>query len=823
MCSFLEIRTGVVPNEDGDRQEPWPGKEEGMTLGEAGHGARVVQLLRIIGNERLDQEERVSAHKQLRREMGPDAIEDLARILADDQDPQVQRAAASVLGSTRHDDAVRHLVRALTQCEEPELKKAFVWGLAQTEHVDAIQPLNMAFEEADDPEVKRAAAWGLVHIRHEAVIPLLSKVFMECSDFDIRVNAARALGEAGYANAGPLLISALASKEENELVKEAAAEALGTTGATEAIPSLGKALLAETNPEELRRAAARALGAIGHVTALPYLAKAAQRDKSVRVRSHAADALAELRLADEIPCLGRYLLYDGDPVVRATAASALGATAQSDAIEYLGKALVEDCHQLVQPAIVSALLGMRHTVATSHIGRILTDGKYDPEVRRDAAKALGEIGTAEAVSHLGSALAGDGKDAKSEVRIATARALRSVQQPKARTYLRQSLVSDKVRAVRETAADCIRHTEGLDWQDEASRIIQMLKDSQQERGQIDAQAIVSALSPPKEALTKDQYLLTDYLIGQAIGQDNRMTGDLAKLIIQSVGESPLLAGERVNEYQEAHEIPEAKLRGLRIEIGGETALDPIMETLKTNLDKYFQEPIHDLNEHTRAMWQRTMVYAQIGFIARITMSILVFLVGMALVAISSWQVLSGNLQLDLEQLLGPGVSFVSGLGTMLLIVYTGPLKEIRRSVNDLGIGSAAFIAYVHRVLEISHTFSFYYLKEQITFEEMGKSSELIKGAMNDTIMMLHEDGAAPPKGTDKGEAATGKEPSAEATEKEELATEVLAKAKLASEAAAKIKSAAEAAGVAANEKATSARATEGEEPASQPPTKKENT
>jgi len=69
----------------------------------------------------------------------------------------------------------------------------------------------------------------------------------------------------------------------------------------------------------------------------------------------------------------------------------------------------------------------------------------------------------------------------------------------------------------------------------------------------------------------------------------------------------------------------------------------------------------------------------------------------------------------------------------LLVIYSGPLKEIRQSVNDLGIANASFIAYVHPVLEISHTFSFYYLQQQITFQEMEKSSKLIQEAMFDTI------------------------------------------------------------------------------------------
>lgn len=50
--------------------------------------------------------------------------------------------------------------------------------------------------------------------------------------------------------------------------------------------------------------------------------------------------------------------------------------------------------------------------------------------------------------------------------------------------------------------------------------------------------------------------------------------------------------------------------------------------------------------------------------------------------------------------------------------------------------NAAFIAYVHRVLQISHTYSFYYLKQQLTFTEMTQSSDLIQSAMSDTIKAL---------------------------------------------------------------------------------------
>jgi len=214
-----------------------------------------------------------------------------------------------------------------------------------------------------------------------------------------------------------------------------------------------------------------------------------------------------------------------------------------------------------------------------------------------------------------------------------------------------------------------------------------------------------------------------------------MTAIMAALIIESADGSIRQAGELINEYEEAHKIPQEKLRNLRIQIGGERALDPILGRLEDDLKQYFQKPIESINTQTETNWQKTIRYAQYGFLVRMIMSVVVFLVGIVLLSVSSMQILFGRMQP--EQLLGPGVSLASGLGTILLIIYTGPLKEIRKSVNDLGTASAAFIAYVHRVLEISHTFSYYYLRQKITFAEMQKSSQLIQNAMTDTVNILN--------------------------------------------------------------------------------------
>jgi hypothetical protein len=272
------------------------------------------------------------------------------------------------------------------------------------------------------------------------------------------------------------------------------------------------------------------------------------------------------------------------------------------------------------------------------------------------------------------------------------------------------------------------------WQAKTEALIALLRESDVQRAGLDEAAIVRALRPTADELAANAHLLTDYLIAQTHRQPDRLVGCLAALIVESAGGSLAAAGERANAYQAQNGLTDADLQQLRIEIGGKTALDPMLQVLQADLQKYFREPIARLNDSTQVNWAQTIKFAQYAFIVRIVMSVLVFLVGLGLLALSAWRIMFG--QLETTQLFGAGVSFVSGLGAMLLIVYSGPLREIRNSMNELGIASAAFIAYIHRVLQISHTYSYYYLSQRITFEEMRVSSELIEACMNGTIAKL---------------------------------------------------------------------------------------
>jgi HEAT repeat protein len=473
-----------------------------------------------------------------------------------------------------------------------------------------------------------------------------------------------------------------------------------------------------------------ALRAIKHADVVPHLGNALANDASPMNREAALETLAQMGYITACPYLYTALVDDKDPGVRQKAAIALATIAQDQSIPALKKCLSEDENENVREAAAEALGLIRHLGGVAPLCQAL-EADQSENVRRRAALSLGEIGDVTAIPVLSKVLA---QNKRAVIRYSIIQALSGIDHVDTIAPLVRTLLEDDDIGVPEKAAIVMQAKGTMDWQEKANQIIRALQQGKQQRSDTRAPFVLLAMQPPQEQLAANSHLRTDFLIEKALDQDDRMTAILAKLIIDSASESVLLAGERINSYEKTHQTPPDKFRKLRIEIGGETALDPIMQVLQDDLQIYFRKPISELNQLTQNNWQKTILYAQYGFLARITMSIVVFIVGMVLLSISSWRIMFG--QLDQAQLFGAGISFVSGLGSMLLVIYRGPLREIRESVNDLGIASAAFIAYIHRVLQISHTFSFHYLKQQITFEALEKSSKLIKDAMDDTTGRL---------------------------------------------------------------------------------------
>lgn len=417
------------------------------------------------------------------------------------------------------------------------------------------------------------------------------------------------------------------------------------------------------------------------------------------------------------------------------AAIALGMIQDKNSTAPLLEAFINDPSERVRAEAAKSLGLIRDPAAIPRLVEALNNKEGDIIRRTDAAIALGHIGHRNCIAPLNEILTDKQNDEL--LRSSAAHALLVTKQKSVVPTLLRVIVEDELPRCDMLAEEYGFYLDfpGSLWQQKAEQVIQILQDGQQQRQNIKAANILKVMAPSGEKTLKTKRLLTSYLIDQAMDRDERMTAIMAALIIESADGSIRQAGELINEYQRVGKIPQDKLRKLRIQIGGERALDPILQRLEVDLQQYFQKPIESLNKLTESNWQKTILYAQYGFLVRIIMSVLVFLVGIGLLSVSSMQIIFGQMQP--EQLWGPGVSLASGLGTMLLIIYTGPLKEIRKSVNDLGIASATFIAYVHRILEISHTFSYYYLKQRITFGEMRKSSELIQNAMIDIVTILN--------------------------------------------------------------------------------------
>jgi HEAT repeat protein len=599
-------------------------------------------------------------------------IPTLVNALEKDTDRSTRAAAAQMLGQTDNPESLRKLVRVLKQDKEFEVRASAAESLSQV--IDTL-------EKADNQRM----------LVRDSLITALR----EDQSVKVRAAAALALGKISDDMSAQAIIAAL--DDTNYHVRSAAACASGNLRSMAAISHLS-AILTEDSEVNVRVAAAEAMGRIGSPESIPPLSRAVG-DSEVEVRTVAVVALGRVGTAAAIPAISRALDdVSNDNHVRIKCLEAFSRIGLPEPIPQIG--IATQHHDLaVRKAALSALGSINHPSVINWLNRILCSDD-DVDLRIDAANTIAKIDHPDTISVL-------------------VNAYLQINDPK----------------LRREVSDLVNTSQSTDWRGKTDVVIKCLQESKLRRQDIDSSAITQMIAiPSNDQAAGNGYALTDYLIIKALGQDDRMTGNLAILITESAGRSPDDAACRMEEYERKHPETKEGLRKLRIAVGGEKAITPLMQVLQTNLETNFQVPIKELNTNTRDMWQKTIRYAQYGFLARITMSVIVFGVGITLLIVSSLLFMFGHL--SLEELVGPGVSFVSGWGMMLLIIYSGPLKEIRQSVSDLGVSSAAFIAYVHRVLETSHTFAYFYLKEQITLDQLKASGELIEKAMTETVRAL---------------------------------------------------------------------------------------
>ena len=238
-------------------------------------------------------------------------------------------------------------------------------------------------------------------------------------DERVRWYATYALGQIGpeAAPAVEPLVGILSNRLGHEYVRCGAAWALGRIGAQ---PETTVALLAETLESQrpsIRRNSAEALGAFGQSarSAIPGLLEALE-DEDVTVRVHAAVALWKIGRHPKAVAALTEIIRQGEPPGPGQAAAGLGHVgSQAPAAVPVLVAALGHADQDVRRSAARAL-GQIGPAAMPVVKPALSDP--DEQVRRGAVEALGWIGS-EAVSELIAALKNDGPAA----RRAAARAL----------------------------------------------------------------------------------------------------------------------------------------------------------------------------------------------------------------------------------------------------------------------------------------------------------------------------------------------------------------------------------------------------------------
>jgi len=150
-----------------------------------------------------------------------EGLEPYLRQALKNEDWQIRRAAARMLGQIGDPQATPALIQAL-QDEDWRVREAAAEALGQIGDPQATPALIQALQDKKW-WVRQAAAWALGQIGNPQATPALIQALQD-EEWRVRLAAAKALGQIGDPQATPALIQAL--RDEDSDVRRVAAEAL---------------------------------------------------------------------------------------------------------------------------------------------------------------------------------------------------------------------------------------------------------------------------------------------------------------------------------------------------------------------------------------------------------------------------------------------------------------------------------------------------------------------------------------------------------------------------------------------------------------------
>jgi HEAT repeat protein len=682
-------------------------------------------LINLLKDEST--EIRLSAIKTLGFTKSQKTYESLVA-LANDSNIVIKATVLAALGNLQDKRAFEFFANGLN---DPfvDIRRASIKAVRKFKDKDAIELLSTGLKDSD-AGVRRSAIEGLIEIDN-MTSDNLSKALQD-ENVDIRLAGIKAVRKFKDQDTIELLNTGL--KDSDVGVRRSAIEGLVEIDNITA-DNLSKAL--HDKDLVVRRTVIDNSEKLQDENVLELLVSALN-DEDALIRSSSAKQIGDrfggtrdAKLALE-PLI-KLMQTDKENNVRLQATWALGCIGDVRAISYLIPIAQSDNAKNVRSMAQNALGWIRDPAATNGLIPLLQD--EDDRVRLNVIEALGKIRDPRAVNHVGLLLDDDAY----EIRQSAAICLRKIGNKEAFITLANALLYYPNHVFR------ILH----DWVGElpagktkAKYILQdVIMNNSNTPFQISPNLLFSAMLPVVQDQTEEQIqserqeiimvLLEEALLRK---NDSRMVSIIADLLcFGAPGRDK--AASLIEQYQRDFSVPSSNFELLRKYVGGERALEPILAQLRANLDDHFLEPIDSLNKTTFEMWDDTVKQAKRGFYTRLYMSIVIFVLGLIASSIALYQFSFGNIDQAIH-FFGPGVTLLVGLASITATFYTGPLREIEKSVVDLGIIHTVFIGYIHTVLEISQTFAALVLQQKIDFSEMKKSNDLIKDSMTHTLGLL---------------------------------------------------------------------------------------
>lgn len=493
-------------------------------------------------------------------------------------------------------------------------------------------------------------------------------------------------------------VRSLLREETNENVRRTACVAVGRHKIREAIPDIIQIAADQKSKLFIRRAAVLSLGQFSAAEVIPTLDDILAKEEDRGLRHDAIEAMITI----------------GDVVVAERLAARLGIKDKALKAR-IGKELGGLAPKLSPELAVRVLKQLQDLAATDS----------DAEVRRACLTSMIRF----TGSHVAFLLERFSAETDEKNRLRCIDLLGDIKDEQSLKGLSELLIQETRAITRAAAARCLATIP--DWEKKASAILDLIEQHNIYRSDVNGPEVMGAIGGSEKSIRDP---LGDILVKRALNASDRAVSVIAALLIANAGGSVIEAGNYINKFAKTNPTTESDLQRLRIEVGGSSSLEPILEKLQENLENHFQKPISELNALTTENWIGTVRFVYWGYIARLAMSVCTFLVGLGL---TIWSVYQFSLDRETAtSMWGAGVSMVAGLSSMLAIVYAGPLKDIGNSVEDLARANAVFIGFVHTVLQISHTFSAMYLRGGLTFDDTSRSSQLVQEMVRGTVESL---------------------------------------------------------------------------------------